>query len=139
MRRTLAIFALASVALAACSETTEPTVAIDSVTGTYTLLSYNGLPLPAITSQTTAQRTEVTADALTIFADGSFRETSLFRITTADSVTTNSAVAGGIFYVVGDGLRLTYTNPPSGVALATFSGTTMTLNAGSAKLVFVKQ
>jgi hypothetical protein len=70
-----------ALAIFAChSDSTSPTV---SLTGTYTLKSINGSPLP----YTTSSGDRLTADVLTINANGTYTDVSQYTTTNGSSAT----------------------------------------------------
>jgi hypothetical protein len=86
MRPVLLVSALALFAVGCKSDSTAPKV---PEAGTYTLLSVNGVNVPAVTADNAVLKTEILSGTLVINADGTFSETRAGRITPAGGAPQN--------------------------------------------------
>lgn len=114
--RNLLLPALAILTLTSCDTRRRTiTAPIIAETGTYTLRSVNGLPLPAQILKTSTTLKEVTADTLVLLAGGSAKRSEYIRTTTTpdtitatDTVTvrTNPTVTSGVYKLSGSAMDL---------------------------------
>lgn len=95
MRRSLVALALAT--LAACGSSTGP----NGVTGTYTLQTVGGAPLPAIIEQTSAYTRRVQSGSMTLNSDGSWSSATTIAQTTGTSTSTINNTDQGSYAVNG--------------------------------------
>ena len=121
-RRSLLSLLVLALALA-CNDSTSPE---DTLTGTWTLQTVAGQPLP----YTLPESGEVvTAESFTFLASGRFTTTTTFRITVGGSVTTESIPDAGSYTANGATITLTYDSDGSHDA-GTLNGNTLTLEGG---------
>ena len=138
--RTRMKFALAAVAFAvfsaACSDSTGP----EPVTGTYTLRTVNGMPLPFLvaggTSNGITSKIEVAGGNAVLRADKSFTSVITVRETNGSTVTDNPLTSVGTYTVTGSTITFVpIGDPPTTATLADGTITGMTLGL---TLVFSK-
>lgn len=119
MTRLARLFLLAAVGVAACKDSTAP-----SIVGSYFLRTINGQSPPRVVAQTQYGTIEITGGAVTLNADHSFTHPVDFRITNGSSVTTDRITALGAWQQAGDNVTFTATdNTVYGMAI---SGRTLT-------------
>ena len=133
MRRLLAV---ALVLAAACGgdSTTAPTVQ-QQITGTWSLSTVNGSPVPFTVAQTGTNKVELVSDVFVIASTGSFTQTTTVRTTVNGVVTTQSAADAGSYTVNGTAITLHF-NSDASTATASFSGNTFTTTDGGLALVY---
>lgn len=108
-RRSAILFAFASAA--GCGNDAATNLRA-SATGTFQLVSVNGVPLPFVESSDATQEVRITAAQLQNRSDGSFTQTTS-RSTTAlpaGAVTTSSDVQNGTYTVGGDVVAFTFSS-----------------------------
>jgi hypothetical protein len=94
---------LALAAAVACGDSsTSPAEA----SGTYTLQSVNGSPLPFTLSEVDATKFEITSDQLALNDDGTWTEAGLIRTTQNGQVTTGTLLDAGTYTLTGTALTL---------------------------------
>lgn len=104
----------------ACSDSTSPTT---TLTGTWSLESVNGKPLPFTLPETGEV---VTAESFTLLASGRFTMSTTFRMTVNGNVTSESIPDGGTYVVNGFTVQFTYDSDGSN-DMATMNGDTFIL------------
>jgi len=133
------MIAVAASAIAACgggSDGPTPPTPVP-VVGTWNLQTVNGSPLPHLSAGSGNNKTELTAEVLTVSSGGSFTATQTYRITeNGDSITEPSTFAGT--YVL-NGSAATFTYNVGGSRTGTVSGTTLTLARAGISYAFKKQ
>jgi hypothetical protein len=130
MRRFVALLAFA--ALAACGDSTSP----DSVTGTYTLRTVNGSPLPYPVLQSSADTIEITSDMISLNDGGKFAELGTARSTQNGVVTTSTIADAGTYTVTGTAIILV--SAQFGSISGSVSGGTLTRTTQGLVAVFQK-
>jgi hypothetical protein len=94
---------LAGMAFAlACSESTSTL----ELTGTYSLTSVNGSPLPFLLPSTGATQVELLSDSYTLTPSGTYSEAGYKRFTTSGAVSLTYPVDAGYFTRLGDEITL---------------------------------
>ena len=109
MRRFATVVALA-VAIASCSDSNAPETAH---VGFYALTSIDGQAPPLVIFESTEGTLEITGGAVTLSANGTFRDSTALRATTADGVETGFEVASGAYTKSGNTITFTPTGSES--------------------------
>lgn len=99
------LVALLCVALAACSDSTGP--GAETHVGVYTLRTVNGQGLPFTLAQVGSDKIEVTAERLTVNADGTFSGLTTYRVTEAGRVSIESDTWFGTYQLRGTNVTFT--------------------------------
>jgi hypothetical protein len=133
MRRLFGILALSlALPLVACGG--DSTAPEETIHGTYTLQSINGMPLPWLLGQASADRIDVMSGSIILLENGTFTDLTTFRITESGVVRMEDDVYTGTFLKTAIGATL---NPvgfePYGVSI---DGETMIQQLGSATLTY---
>jgi hypothetical protein len=81
----------------ACSSYSLATPTDDSLAGTWNLIAVNDQPLPFVFSQTTAKKTEVMKDVLTITPPDQFSEITTLRNTSSGQVSSETVFDSGTY------------------------------------------
>ena len=115
---------------------TQPTPA--SVAGTWNLQSMNGTALPFVIAQTGANKTELTADVLTVVAGGSFTQMTTIRTTLNGQVTTQTIPDAGAYVLNGTNVTFQFISDGS-IGTGTVSGTTLTVSTPGFSYIYRKQ
>jgi hypothetical protein len=133
--RSVAMFGVAL--LAACGgDDKSPAGPGDQVTGTYTLRTVAGRPVPAVLVEEDGVKLEVVSGALTLNGDGRFAGTMTLRVTENGTVTTETDGGGGRYTV--DGGSLVLTDEEGERTTATRAGNSITLSDGGIAMVFTR-
>jgi hypothetical protein len=132
MRRFVALLAFA--ALAACGG--DSSITPGTVTGSYSLRTVNGSPLPFTVIQIGADKIEITGDVIILNEGGTFTETTSQRTTENGVVTTSTIDDAGTYTLTGTAITLT--SPESGSISGAVSGGTMTLTLEGLAAVYSK-
>ena len=132
-RRWLRAAVAASVLAAACGGDDGPTGRATAVTGTYTLRTANGAPLPALLEDTPA-RLEVLSGSLTLDADHTFTNQQRIRTTENGVATIRDVRLAGTYTV--QGAMLTLVDPQAGSTTATRGDDSITLGSGTVTFVY---
>jgi hypothetical protein len=132
MRRFVALLAFAALAACGGDSSTSPGV----VTGTYTLRSVNGAPLPFTVIQIGADKYEITSDVIILSEGGTFSESTNDRTTQNGVVTTSTITDGGTYSLTGTAISLV--SAQSGTISGSVSNGTLTLTAEGLALVYTK-
>ena len=119
LRRTLQSL-LVLMVIVGCDDSTRPQT---TLTGTWSLETVNGKPLPFTLPETGEV---VTAEVVTLEASGHFIMTTTFRFTDGNRVFTESVPDTGTYVVKGFTVTLTY-NSDGSTDMATVNGDLMTL------------
>src|SRR5690242_10827082 len=138
VRVALAVGALAT--LAACGSDTGTAVRA-SVTGSYTLSTVNGQPLP-FTESSSGAVIKVTAGSLVAESNGAFTETITRSTTPPGGATTNAtATATGTFTVSGSVIVFTFAGAsgPVGTLLGSLTSSGLSIQNGTDSFEFKKQ
>lgn len=131
MRTLIAGLALALVACGGDSAT-----GANTTPGTYLMRTLNGQALPYVIAQTGANKSELTDDAVTLNAGGTYTETGHVRNTTNGQVTTQSHVDAGSFTLNGTAITLLSTDGTS--VSGTLNGSTLTVVEQGLSAVYTK-
>ena len=127
MKRLLSLamfFALATTAVS-CTDSTGPG---DSLSGTYTLSTINGVTPPVLVYQDASVRSEVVAAQIVLDAAGNYQGTTRYRDTyTGQQPQLVDDVITGYWTLSGNQLALTDNQYPNDPYIATVSGGTITL------------
>lgn len=102
---TRVVVAVLLCAAAASCEDTTGSIPSEAV-GTYTLVQVNGMALPARVTDTPEQQVDIVSGAMTVRADGSYRETRTNRVTDASGTRTGSSFTEGTLHVTGSSLEV---------------------------------
>lgn len=142
--RNLLLAALAILTLTSCDTRRRTiTAPIVAETGTYTLQSVNGLPLPVTVQRTSNTTKDVLADTLVLLAGGNARRVYYLRTTTkpdtitaTDTVTvrTNSTASTGLYKLSGTTIDLS----DFGFVTGTYSAGMLTLKDATNTYVYHK-
>ena len=134
MRQMLAGFVAAS-CLACFSD--GGIVGSSSVTGTYTLRSINGSPLPYTISGSGTDKTEILAESITLFQGGTYARERNSRVTANGQVANETVTEGGTYNLFGNSIsmRASGTGP---LVQAVINANTMTLVEAAMTSVFSK-
>jgi len=123
MLRRAMLLSLASTIVLACNDSTSPE---NTVTGTWTLQTVEGKPLPYTLPGTSEV---VTAESFTLLASGRFTTTTTFRVIVGGNATTESIPDSGSYVANGATVTFTYASDGSHDT-GTVNGNTMTLTGG---------
>jgi len=134
LRRLVLPLVLLSVAIACGSDSSGP-VAV-SVVGLFQLKTVNGTPLPATISSSLNSHTDLTADQLSVNADGTWSETSSFRIVSGATTTTTQGASIGVYQAANGQISFTETTPTPGTFSASVNGNTLTAIVTGVTLVY---
>jgi ABC-type glycerol-3-phosphate transport system substrate-binding protein len=108
MLRRSFLVALAGITLAAAcggDSATGP----DSIVGTYTLQTVNGVATPVTVFQDASGRVEVTGGRVSLNADGTFSDAIDLRLTSGQTVLTTTETAVGTYVRSGDNITFNVT------------------------------
>jgi hypothetical protein len=108
-----------------------------TVTGTYTLRTMNGSPLPYTIPGSGTDKTEIMSDAITLFQGGTYARERHSRVTVSGQVTNETVMEGGTYNLFGNSIsmRLSGTGP---IVQAVINGNTMTFVEDGVTSVFSK-
>jgi hypothetical protein len=134
MRKLAILLVLAAMACGGDS-TTAPVTA--NVVGTWNLQTINGLVLPFTTAQSGADKTEITADVLSVSGTGSFTETTTIRTTLNGQVSTQSSADAGQYTINGTAVSFVF-NSDGSTGTGTLSGNTLIVADNGVSLVYKK-
>jgi hypothetical protein len=130
--RLAALFVL--LILTACGDSTGPA---ESIFGTYTLRTIDGVPLPYVWDQGVGYKLEITDAALSLEDGGTYSQTLDLRDTRNGTVSTQRASASGTFTYAGTTITFRTSSGTSGTA--SLSGGTLTFTtSGGGSQVYVK-
>lgn len=133
MRRLVAGLTLA-VALIGCGDSTGP----QSITGTYTLTTILGLPLPAIVVQVPGDEVQVTAGSLTLNSDKTWNASVTQKETTTAGTTTSTLTSTGTYSVSGNTIHAIDPGDDSTLDGSIVNGTLTVTDEQGVTLVFKK-
>jgi hypothetical protein len=114
---------LATFAVASCGKDTSTSP--ESLTGLYSLVSYNGQKPPILMPTTGDYKFETLDDHYVLRADGSYTETAIFRTTDSNGARVSTDSVAGKYFANGSTITLTYGSQTYTMAL---SRNTMTRN-----------
>jgi hypothetical protein len=134
---------LVPVLVAACLDTSDASLQLDptdaNVAGAFALASINGTPLPVIASVTTTQEFDLASDTVSVTANGTWTETSVYVVT---SLADNSAsslvtVIGGTYTIANQQINFVQTTGGGSVAFAgSVRGTRLTIVFGGSQFLY---
>jgi hypothetical protein len=125
----LALFAALATSAISCSDSTGPG---DSLAGTYTLQSVNGLTPPVIISQDASLTSEVVSGQLVLDAAGNYQGVTRFRDTfTGSQPQLTDETTIGFWTLSGNQIALTDRNFPNDPFVGVVSNNTITLTDNS--------
>ena len=133
----LALFAALAASAVSCSDSTGPG---DSLAGTYTLRSINGVTPPVVTYQDASVREEVVSGQILLDAAGNYQGTTRYRDTyTGSQPQLVDDVTTGYWTLSGNQIALTDQDYPNDPFYGTVSGNTITLvdNSGGINFTLV--
>ena len=133
MRRFVALLAFAALAACGGDSSTSPA----SVTGSYTLRTVNGTPLPYTLIQLGNFKYEITSDVITLNDGGTFTESGADRTTEEDGTVTTSTITDAGTYTLA-GTAITLNSPDSGSINGSVSDGTLTLTGEGVVAVYSK-
>lgn len=133
----IAAFAALAFTLAACGSDSATAPASVSVSGTYSLQTVNGAPLPAILQGSGANKVEMVSDVFTFSATGTFSERAVVRYTQNGVVSSETYDESGTYARNGTAITLRYTDASTGSG--TLDGNTMTLAGQGYSFVYLRQ
>ena len=132
MRKVPAIFAM--LLAIGCGNSTGPTV---SVTGTWTLETVNGYPVPFVSTQSGGNSDELTSDVITATATGTFTQMTVVKTTKSAQVTVDSIPDAGIYSIRGNAVTFDFaSDAPTGTGIV--DGNTLTVRT-DITLVYKRQ
>jgi hypothetical protein len=133
----LALFAALAVSGASCSDSTGPG---DSLAGTYTLRSINGVNPPVLIYQDATVSSEVVSGQILLDAAGNYQGTIRYRDTyTGSQPQLSDDLTTGYWSLSGNQIALTDNNFPNDPFIGVVSGNTITLtdNTGGSSFTLV--
>lgn len=135
MRRLLAALSLFAL-LTACGGDGSTGPAAGAISGTYTLRTINGSPMPYVAQQGGGFKYEITDDAYTFTEGGAWTELGHDR-TTSNGVETIATFTDAGSYTR-NGAGITLVSPATGAATGSESNGTLTLNVDGFVFVYMK-
>jgi hypothetical protein len=132
MRRLVALLVLATALGCGGDSSTAPK---DTVAGTYTLQTVNGIPLPFTVIQLDSVKFEIINDSFTLTADKNWTEAGQSRTTLSGQVTTDPIADSGTYVLSGTTITLISAN---GSIDGTLGGGTLTLTNDAVIAVYKK-
>jgi hypothetical protein len=131
---------LALVAIAGCggSDSSTGTLPAD-LSGSYTLRTYKGVPLPVLIAASGGNTKTLLDDAYTLTADSKFTE--LWHVENFQSGVKTTLTVGdtGVYVRVGGSIQLTGLAGPNATLTAVIRGDTLKVTDQSGTLVYVKE
>ena len=106
MRRFVVLLALAAATACGGDSSTSPSA---TVSGTYTLRSVNGSPVPYTFLQIGADKGEIVADTVIVNDGGTWSESGTVRTTQNGQVTSETVADGGTYTLTGTAITLVST------------------------------
>jgi hypothetical protein len=135
MRRSFTTLATALLLpFTACGDEDGPTGPNVEASGTYQLSTVNGEALPFTLAQDGADMIEVIDGQIELHANGTFTDSTTFRLTDAGSATTEAEVYTGSYSQTGNALR--FTPSSGGVYSMSVTEDALTQTAGEFVLVY---
>ena len=141
MRRALLV--LIPVFAAACLSTADNTLQLDptdtNVTGAFSLSSINGTPLPVLASVTTTQEFDLTSDTVSLASDGTWTETSVYKVTmlTDNTATTTATVISGTYTLANQQINFVQTSTGGTLTFSgSVKGTRLTIVFGGSQFLY---
>ena len=135
MRKIVLMLLALMLPLAACGDdSTGP--GETNITGTYTLQTVGGSPLPATLDQRGADRLQITAGRTTLNQDRTFSQSLTLRITQSGAVTTTEFPLNGTYTQNNNAIIFRYNDGEE--AAGSISGNTLTITDEGLVFVFRK-
>lgn len=133
MRR-LALALAVALSVSACGgdSSTDP----GSITGTYTLRTIAGSPLPYVLSEIGTTKYELLDDAVTLNANGTYTEISHTRATVNGQVSTTPSTDSGSYAV--SGTDITFTSLDGSTVTGTVGAGTLTIPTGGGPAIYAR-
>lgn len=135
MRRLVALVVLFGAFACGSSSDSSTGPAAIVVTGAWQLKTVNGTALPFGSTSGTV-KTEITGDALSLNADGTWSEATNYRVTQGVTVTTTIGASIGVYRSTNGAVQFTQTTPSSSTFNGTVSGNTLTVLLGAGTFVY---
>jgi hypothetical protein len=132
MRRLVTLLVLATALACGGDSSTSPS---DTVSGTYTLRTVNGVPLPFTVIQLDTFKYEITSDSFTLTENGTWTESGTDRTTDNGQVATGAVADSGTYVRNGTTITLISTN---GSVDGTIGGGKLTLSNDAVVAVYQK-
>jgi hypothetical protein len=131
------------VLVAACMSTADSSLSLDptdaNVTGAFSLSAINGTVLPVIASVTTTQEFDLMSDTVSLATDGTWTETSVYKVTLLADNTTSSLVTQirGTYTIGSQQINFVQTSGSGGVAFAgSVRGNRLTIVFGGSQFLY---
>ena len=135
MRRIFVACALTALLAACGSDSTSPASA--DITGTYTLKTVNGSPLP-FTLQSGTTVVSLTSDVIIVSSNGTWSESGIYQQTVNGQTTSGTGSDGGTWTRAGTSVTLTSAQGADGTYTGSYSTNTLTLSNSGFVSVFTK-
>ena len=122
MRRVLLL--LFPVLAAACLSTADTSLQLDptdaNVAGAFSLASINGTVLPVLASVSSSQEFDLTSDTVSIASDGTWKETSVYKVTQLSDNTsaTTATVISGTYTIANQQINFVQTSGGGSLSFA---------------------
>jgi len=133
MRRLLALLVLSAAVACGGDSSTNPSA---TLTGSYSLRTVNGSPVPYTVIQIGADKYEIVSDVVTLNEGGTWSESGTDRTTQSGQVTTGTITDNGTYTV--NGTAITLISSQSGTVTGAVGAGTLTLTAEGIVLVYQK-
>jgi hypothetical protein len=131
------------VLVAACMSTVDNSIPLDptdaNVTGAFSLSAINGTVLPVIASVTTTQEFDLMSDTVSLATDGTWTETSVYKVTLLADNTTSSLVTqiGGTYTIGSQQINFVQTSGSGGLTFAgSVRGNRLTIVFGGSQFLY---
>ncbi|HUQ19991.1 MAG TPA: lipocalin family protein [Gemmatimonadaceae bacterium] len=124
MLRRVALIALTSFVVLACSDTTTPK---DPLLGTWSLVTVSGQPIPYILEQDATRKVELTGETITLLATGRQTMVTSFRVTDHGIVSLENVPSPGKYTVNGSTVTISFDTDPD-IYAAIVTGDTMRID-----------
>lgn len=141
MRRALLV--LLPLFAAACLSTADNSLQLDptdaNVTGAFSLSSINGTPLPVLASVSSTQEFDLTSDTLSLASDGTWTETSVYKVTllTDNTSTTTATVISGTYTIQNQQINFVQTTTGGTLTFAgSVKGARLTVVFGGSQFLY---
>lgn len=133
MRRLVALLALAAAVACGGDSSTSPSA---TVSGSYSLRTVNGSPVPYTVIQIGADKYEIVSDVVTLNEGGTWSETGTDRTTQNGQVTNGTITDNGTYTL--NGTAITLVSTQSGTVNGAVGAGTLTVTAEGVVLVYQK-
>ena len=144
MRRVLLLVlpVFAAACLSTPTDNTPPLEPTDAnVAGAFSLTSINGGALPVLVSISSAQESDLTSDTVSIASDGTWTETSVYRITqlSDNTTSTNTSVISGSYTIANQQINFLQTSGTASLAFAgSVKGDRLTILFAGSQFVYAR-